>query len=253
MKSLRIFILLISLNVAIMSMATNDWHQDVISQMNTAEDVNRNIVVNREPRTKEIKSAVYSYTFKDKKLYKTLRGTLLWHESDAENMKVSSGKYGDIVMKFPDGKNYRSYKLHRTGNRFELIVSVNTQNAYSSVESAETRRLMTEARKQAEEARRQANQQAAEARRQVAEARRIANQQAAEARRQAAEARRQAEAARRQAAEARRQAADAHRQASGQWSHVIIDYKPVNLSEHRAKLQQAESRRKAALRKLNLR
>lgn len=249
MKTMRIFILLFSLSAWCAANAANGWHDDVISTMNTAKDVERSIAVNRNPNTKEIKTAVYRYTFKGKKLYNVVRNWLIQHEPQAVSTDIYSGKYGDVKMKFREGKGYRNYRLSTSQGKHTLIVSVNTGDTQgSTVMDDETRRRVAEqtaeAHRQAAELQRIAREQAKEARRQAEEARRKAQLEAAEVRRkaqlEAAEARRQSQ---REAAEARRQATEARRQAQLEAAEA----------RRQAQLEAAEARRQAQIEAANAR
>lgn len=244
-----LFTILALLAATLSAAAAPDWHDDIISTMNSTEDVDRNIVVNRQPTTRVITAANYRYTFKSKSLYASIRSKLMSREPDATSVIIRPGKDGEIIMKFRRGNETRNYSLARIKGRYQLIISVNDDQMVQQTQRQaqqtrqEAQRQAQEARKQAQEARQQAQRQAQEARRQAQLARQEAQRQAQEARRQAQKARQQAQKARQQAARSRY---------NSNSSTIIIsdsDSNSGDIQSVKDNLKAAEQQRKKLLRK----
>lgn len=106
--------------------AAPDWHDDIVSSMNTADEIDRNIVVNRQSNSRRITNASYRYTFKSRALYKSLRETLLSRESDAATVIIKPGKDGEIIMRFRRPQETRNYRLSTIKKgTYQLVISVN--------------------------------------------------------------------------------------------------------------------------------
>lgn len=227
----RLFILLFSTLCIVSSAgAASSWHDDMISYMNSAKDVESNVVVSRDPSTGAVRQANYRYTFKKKSLYQTVRSQLIDKESYASNLIMRPGKEGEIIMRFVEGGDYRNYSLSKVNGRYQLIISVN-DNSRADVNSAELQRQAQERNLQAQERARQAQERA---------------RQAQERARQAQERARQAQERARQAQQRRvTRAVDSHG-----CVYYITDNDADNsatIQEHRRKLKEAEEQRRRAL------
>ena len=241
----RLFILLLSAMFMVSTAgAASSWHDDMISYMNSAKDVESNVVVSRDPSTGAVRQANYRYTFKKKALYQTVRSQLIDRESSASNLIMRPGKEGEIIMRFVDGGDYRNYSLSKVNGRYQLIISVN-DNSRADINSAELQRQAQERTRQAQERNLQAQERA---------------RQAQERARQAQERARQAQERARQAQERARQAQERARQAQQRRvtravdSHGCVYYITDNdadnsatIQEHRRKLKEAEEQRRRAL------
>lgn len=227
----RLFILLFSTLCIVSSAgAASSWHDDMISYMNSAKDVESNVVVSRDPSTGAVRQANYRYTFKKKSLYQTVRSQLIDKESYASNLIMRPGKEGEIIMRFVEGGDYRNYSLSKVNGRYQLIISVN-DNSRADVNSAELQRQAQERTRQAQERNLQAQERA---------------RQAQERARQAQERARQAQERARQAQQRRvTRAVDSHG-----CVYYITDNDADNsatIQEHRRKLKEAEEQRRRAL------
>lgn len=106
--------------------AAPDWHDDIVSTMNTADEIDRNIVVNRHPNSRRITNASYRYTFKSKAVYNSIREKLLSRESDAATVIIKPGKNGEIIMRFRRPQETRNYRLSTIKKgKYQLVISVN--------------------------------------------------------------------------------------------------------------------------------
>ncbi len=106
--------------------AAPDWHDDIVSTMNTADEIDRNIVVNRHPNSRRITNASYRYTFKSKAVYNSIREKLLSRESDAATVIIKPGKDGEIIMRFRRPQETRNYRLSTIKKgKYQLVISVN--------------------------------------------------------------------------------------------------------------------------------
>lgn len=106
--------------------AAPDWHDDIVSTMNTADEIDRNIVVNRHPNSRRITNASYRYTFKSKAVYNSIREKLLNRESDAATVIIKPGKDGEIIMRFRRPQETRNYRLSTIKKgKYQLVISVN--------------------------------------------------------------------------------------------------------------------------------
>ena len=106
--------------------AAHDWHDDIVSTMNTADEIDRNIVVNRHPNSRRITNASYRYTFKSKAVYNSIREKLLSRESDAATVIIKPGKDGEIIMRFRRPQETRNYRLSTIKKgKYQLVISVN--------------------------------------------------------------------------------------------------------------------------------
>lgn len=123
----RFYILIISILISsLAASAAPDWHDDIVSSMNTADEIDRNIVVNRQSNSRRITNASYRYTFKSRALYKSLRETLLSRESDAATVIIKPGKDGEIIMRFRRQQETRNYRLSTIKKgTYQLVISVN--------------------------------------------------------------------------------------------------------------------------------
>lgn len=227
----RLFILLFSTLCIVSSAgAASSWHDDMISYMNSAKDVESNVVVSRDPSTGAVRQANYRYTFKKKSLYQTVRSQLIDKESYASNLIMRPGKESEIIMRFVEGGDYRNYSLSKVNGRYQLIISVN-DNSRADVNSAELQRQAQERTRQAQERNLQAQERA---------------RQAQERARQAQERARQAQERARQAQQRRvTRAVDSHG-----CVYYITDNDADNsatIQEHRRKLKEAEEQRRRAL------
>lgn len=227
----RLFILLFSTLCIVSSAgAASSWHDDMISYMNSAKDVESNVVVSRDPSTGAVRQANYRYTFKKKSLYQTVRSQLIDKESYASNLIMRPGKEGEIIVRFVEGGDYRNYSLSKVNGRYQLIISVN-DNSRADVNSAELQRQAQERTRQAQERNLQAQERA---------------RQAQERARQAQERARQAQERARQAQQRRvTRAVDSHG-----CVYYITDNDADNsatIQEHRRKLKEAEEQRRRAL------
>lgn len=248
----RNLLLILIIAVAFPAFAASDWHDDLVTNMNSENAVERALAVDRDPSSGKIRQATYRYTFKQKSLYKSLRSKLLNRENEASNFILKPGEDGQIIMKFVKPDNYRNYSLSHVNGKYQLIISVNTE-PYDYVDSdsqkqfeerqkqfAERQKQFAErqrqfAERQAEKQRQYAEQQA-ERQRQYAERQRQYAQQQAERQRQLAEqqaerqrqqaerqrqyAEQQAERTRQQAERARQQAERARQQAERQRQQI---------------------------------
>lgn len=248
----RNLLLILIIAVTFPAFAASDWHDDLVTNMNSENAVERALAVDRDPSSGKIRQATYRYTFKQKSLYKSLRSKLLNRENEASNFILKPGEDGQIIMKFVKPDNYRNYSLSHVNGKYQLIISVNTE-PYDYVDSdsqkqfeerqkqfAERQKQFAErqrqfAERQAEKQRQYAEQQA-ERQRQYAERQRQYAQQQAERQRQLAEqqaerqrqqaerqrqyAEQQAERTRQQAERARQQAERARQQAERQRQQI---------------------------------
>ena len=106
--------------------AAPDWHDDIVSTMNTADEIDRNIVVNRHPNSRRITNASYRYTFKSKAVFNSIREKLLSRESDAATVIIKPGKDGEIIMRFRRPQETRNYRLSTIKKgKYQLVISVN--------------------------------------------------------------------------------------------------------------------------------
>jgi flagellar biosynthesis GTPase FlhF len=268
----KIILTLITLVAAALSAAAApDWHDDILSTMNSTDNVDRNIVVNRQPSTRVITAANYRYTFKSKALYASIRSKLLSREPDATSVIIRPGKDGEIIMKFKRSNETRNYSLSRIKGRYQLIISVNEEQELARQreqvrkQAAEARQQAQKARQEAQKARQEAQRQAQIARQEAQKARQEAQRQAQiarqEAQRQAQIARQEAQKARQQAQSqariARQEAQKARRQAaqsrnSSSTKTIIISDSGSNSDDIKSvndNLRAAEQERKKLLRK----
>lgn len=159
----RLFILLFSTLIMISSAAAApSWHDDMISYMSRAKDVESNVVVSRDPSSGAVRQANYRYTFKNKSLYHSVRSKLIDKEATASNLIMRPGKEGEIIMRFVEGRDYRNYSLSKIDGRYQLIISVN-DNSRTGANAAEIQRQAQERAKQAQERTRQAQERARQA------------------------------------------------------------------------------------------
>lgn len=227
----RLFILLFSTLIMISSAAAApSWHDDMISYMSRAKDVESNVVVSRDPSSGTVRQANYRYTFKNKSLYSSVRSKLIDKGSTATNLIMRPGKEGEIIMRFVEGRDYRNYSLSKINGRYQLVISVN-DNTSTDANATEIQSQARERNLQAQERARQAQERA---------------KQAQERARQAQERARQAQERARQAQQRRRtRAVD-----SNGCVYYITDDATDNtatIQAHRRKLKEAEERRRRAL------
>ena len=123
----RYCIVIISIIISsLAASAAPDWHDDIVSTMNTADEIDRNIVVNRHPNSRRITNASYRYTFKSKAVYNSIREKLLSRESDAATVIIKPGKDGEIIMRFRRPQETRNYRLSTIKKgKYQLVISVN--------------------------------------------------------------------------------------------------------------------------------
>ncbi len=123
----RYCIFIISIIISFLAAsAAPDWHDDIVSTMNTADEIDRNIVVNRHPNSRRITNASYRYTFKSKAVYNSIREKLLSRESDAATVIIKPGKNGEIIMRFRRPQETRNYRLSTIKKgKYQLVISVN--------------------------------------------------------------------------------------------------------------------------------
>lgn len=123
----RYCIFIISIIISFLAAsAAPDWHDDIVSTMNTADEIDRNIVVNRHPNSRRITNASYRYTFKNKAVYNSIREKLLSRESDAATVIIKPGKNGEIIMRFRRPQETRNYRLSTIKKgKYQLVISVN--------------------------------------------------------------------------------------------------------------------------------
>ncbi len=276
----RNLLLILILVFAVPAFAAGDWHDDLITNMNSENAVERTLAVDRDPSSGKIRQATYRYTFKQKSLYKSLRAKLLNRENEASNFILRPGDDGQIIMKFVNPDNYRNYSLSHVNGKYQLIISVNKSDPYDYAES-ESQRQYEQRQKQLEERQRQFAQQQAERQRQLAQQqaerqrqqaerqrqlaqqqaerqRQLAEQQAELARQQAERARQQAERMRQQAERAKQQAEKARQQAertrqqikkSNSASHTVTisEGNSVESQNISSQLKAAEAERKRLL------
>ncbi len=246
----RNLLLILILVFAVPAFAAGDWHDDLITNMNSENAVERTLAVDRDPSSGKIRQATYRYTFKQKSLYKSLRAKLLNRENEASNFILRPGDDGQIIMKFVKPDNYRNYSLSHVNGKYQLIISVNKSDPYDYAES-ESQRQYEQRQKQLEERQRQFAQQQAERQRQLAQQQAERQRQQAERQRQLAQqqAERQRQQAERQKqlaqqqAERQRQQAELQRQLAQQQAE-----RQRQLAEQQAELarQQAERARQQA-------
>ncbi len=171
------------------AIAGGDWHDDLISTMNTAKNVERALAVDRDTKSGKIKQATYRYTFKNKSLYKSLRDKLINREHEAANFILRPGEDGAILLKFNSDEGFRNYSLSHVKGKYHLIVSVNSSEPFgigdSSYSQEQAQRQREQAQRQAQLAREQAQRQAQLAREQAQRQREQAQRQAQLAREQA--------------------------------------------------------------------
>lgn len=233
----RLFILLFSTFFIISSAtAASSWHDDMISYMSRAKDVESNVVVSRDPSSGAVRQANYRYTFKNKSLYHSVRSKLIDKEATASNLIMRPGKEGEIIMRFVEGRDYRNYSLSKIDGRYQLIISVN-DNSRTDANATEIQRQAQERAKQAQERTRQAQERAKQAQERA--------RQAQERAKQAQERARQAQERARQAQTRKTRAVDSH----GCVYYITDDAtdNSVTLENHRRKLKEAEERRRRAL------
>lgn len=252
----RNLLLILIIAVAFPAFAASDWHDDLVTNMNSENAVERALAVDRDPSSGKIRQATYRYTFKQKSLYKSLRSKLLNRENEASNFILKPGEDGQIIMKFTKPDNYRNYSLSHVNGKYQLIISVNTE-PYDYVDSdsqkqfeerqkqfVERQKQFTERQKQFVERQRQYAEQQAEKQRQYAEQQaerqRQYAQQQAERQRQYAE--KQAEL-KRQQAERQRQYAEQQAELKRQQAERQRQYAELQAEHAR---QQAERSRQLA-------
>ncbi|MDE6263677.1 MAG: hypothetical protein K2M11_00880 [Paramuribaculum sp.] len=245
----RNLLLILIIAVAFPTFAASDWHDDLVTNMNSENAVERALAVDRDPSSGKIRQATYRYTFKQKSLYKSLRSKLLNRENEASNFILKPGEDGQIIMKFVKPDNYRNYSLSHVNGKYQLIISVNTE-PYDYVDSdsqkqfeerqkqfVERQKQFTERQKQFVERQRQYAERQAEKQRQYAE-------QQAEKQRQYAQqqAERQRQYAEQQAERQRQQAEKQRQYAEQQAERARLQAERARLQAERAR-QQAERQR----------
>ena len=152
------------------AIAGGDWHDDLISTMNTAKNVERALAVDRDTKSGKIKQATYRYTFKNKSLYKSLRDKLINREHEAANFILRPGEDGAILLKFNSDEGFRNYSLSHVKGKYHLIVSVNSSEPFgigdSSYSQEQAQRQREQAQRQVQLAKEQAQRQREHAHRQ---------------------------------------------------------------------------------------
>ena len=197
-RLLLLFTLIIAIVIPVF--AGGDWHDDLISSMNSEKNVQSSLAVDRDTKSGKITQATYRYSFKNKSLYKNLRAKLINREHEASNFILRPGEDGAILMKFNSDDGFRNYSLSHVKGKYHLIVSVNSSEPFGIGDSSYSREF---AQRQAQLAREQAQKQAQIAREQAQKQREMAQKQAQIAREQA---QKQREMAQKQAQLAREQA-----------------------------------------------
>ena len=197
-RLLLLFTLIIAIVIPVF--AGGDWHDDLISSMNSEKNVQSSLAVDRDTKSGKITQATYRYSFKNKSLYKNLRAKLINREHEASNFILRPGEDGAILMKFNSDDGFRNYSLSHVKGKYHLIVSVNSSEPFGIGDSSYSREF---AQRQAQLAREQAQKQAQIAREQAQKQREMAQKQAQIAREQA---QKQREMAQKQAQIAREQA-----------------------------------------------
>ena len=197
-RLLLLFTLIIAIVIPVF--AGGDWHDDLISSMNSEKNVQSSLAVDRDTKSGKITQATYRYSFKNKSLYKNLRAKLINREHEASNFILRPGEDGAILMKFHSDDGFRNYSLSHVKGKYHLIVSVNSSEPFGFGDSSYSREF---AQRQAQLAREQAQKQAQIAREQAQKQREMAQKQAQLAREQA---QKQREMALKQAQIAREQA-----------------------------------------------
>ncbi|MDE6048758.1 MAG: hypothetical protein K2G09_03585, partial [Paramuribaculum sp.] len=160
------------LMVVMKVLAGGDWHDDLISTMNSAKNVERALAVDRDSKSGKIKQATYRYTFKNKSLYKALRSKLINREHEAANFILRPGEDGAILLKFNSDEGFRNYSLSHVKGKYHLIVSVNSSEPFgigdnSSFAREQAQRQREQAQRQAQLAREQPDRQREQAQRQM--------------------------------------------------------------------------------------
>ena len=274
MRPILISLLLLFLSLPVS--AAGDWHDDIISEMNSEKNVERAVVVDRDPETGKVRKANYRYTFKQKSLYNSLRTKLINRENEATNFILRPGADGQIILKFANSDGHRNYSLSRSGNRYTLIISAGSgelkptsaetgisaqenkkiyifnPSNISSQETAKTQERVREAQQRAKEAQKRAN---ANAQQRAREAQQRANanaqQRAREAQQRAREAQQRAREAQQRAEKARQQTEQKYRQINSgsiETKIIVVD-SSSDTEEIDARLKAAEAERQRLLRK----
>ena len=259
MRPILISLLLLFLSLPVS--AAGDWHDDIISEMNSEKNVERAVVVDRDPETGKVRKANYRYTFKQKSLYNSLRTKLINRENEATNFILRPGADGQIILKFANSDGHRNYSLSRSGNRYTLIISAGSgelkptsaetgisaqenkkiyifnPSNISSQETAKTQERVREAQQRAKEAQKRANANA--------------QQRAREAQQRAREAQQRAREAQQRAEKARQQTEQKYRQINSgsiETKIIVVD-SSSDTEEIDARLKAAEAERQRLLRK----
>ncbi|MDE7470587.1 MAG: DUF5024 domain-containing protein [Paramuribaculum sp.] len=215
MRPIVISLLLLFLSLPVS--AAGDWHDDIISEMNSEKNVERAVVVDRDPETGKVRKANYRYTFKQKSLYNSLRTKLINRENEATNFILRPGADGQIILKFANSDCHRNYSLSRSGNRYTLIISAGSgelkptsaetgisaqenkkiyifnPSNISSQETAKTQERVREAQQRAKEAQQRAKENTQQRDREALQLSREALPRAREAQQRAEKARQQTE------------------------------------------------------------
>ena len=246
-RLLLLFTLIIAIVIPVF--AGGDWHDDLISSMNSEKNVQSSLAVDRDTKSGKITQATYRYSFKNKSLYKNLRAKLINREHEASNFILRPGEDGAILMKFNSDDGFRNYSLSHVKGKYHLIVSVNSSEPFGIGDSSYSREF---AQRQAQLAREQAQKQAQIAREQAQKQREMAQKQAQIAREQAQKqremAQKQAQLAREQAQKqremAQKQAQIAREQAQKQRE---MAQKQAQLAREQAQKQREMAQRQAQI------
>ena len=266
MRPILISLLLLFLSLPVS--AAGDWHDDIISEMNSEKNVERAVVVDRDPETGKVRKANYRYTFKQKSLYNSLRTKLINRENEATNFILRPGADGQIILKFANSDCHRNYSLSRSGNRYTLIISAGSgelkpTSAETGISAQENKKIYifnpsnisSQETAKTQERVREAQQRAREAQQRAKEAQQRANanaqQRAREAQQRAREAQQRAREAQQRAEKARQQTEQKYRQINSgsiETKIIVVD-SSSDTEEIDARLKAAEAERQRLLRK----